>query len=158
MKRILFALYIYTPDFDDGVDDDIRRVYERKEDAEELVRRLESRYNRDLLDDTELTYEYYDLTNKYYEEDPEYCEVESRIDEVYEKYSSIDKSFSCREDLCSKYEEEIREDQERLDQLEETGPFEYAVKNARDPEKMRDYIIVSKSSYRGARIEQIKLY
>jgi len=158
MKRILFALYIYTPDFDDGVDDDIRRVYERKEDAEELVRRLESRYNRDLLDDTELTYEYYDLTNRYYEEDPEYCEVESRIDEVYEKYSSIDKSFSWRKDLSDKYDEEVREDQERLSQLEETGPFEYAVRNARDPEKMRDYIIASKSRYRGARIEQIKLY
>lgn len=158
MKRILFALYIYTPDFDDGVDDDIRRVYERKEDAEELVRRLESRYNRDLLNDTELTYEYYDLTNKYYEEDPVYNEIEDRINEVYQKYSSIDKSFSCREDLRNKYEEEVREDQERLSQLEETGPFEYAVRNARDPEKMRDYIIASKSRYRGARIEQIKLF
>jgi hypothetical protein len=158
MKRILFALYIYTPDFDDGVDDDIRRVYERKEDAEELVRRLESRYNKALLDDTELTYEYYDLTNKYYEEDPVYNEIEDRINEVYQKYSSIDKNFSWREDLCSKYEEEVREDQERLDQLEETGPFEYAIKNARDPEKMRDYIIASKSRYRGARIEQIKLF
>lgn len=158
MKRILFALYIYTPDFDDGVDDDIRRVYERKEDAEELVRRLESRYNKALLDDTELTYEYYDLTNKYYEEDPEYNEVESRIDEVYEKYSSIDKNFSWREDLSNKYDEEVREDQERLSSLEKTGPFEYAVKNARDPEKMRDYIIASRSRYRGARIEQIKLY
>ena len=158
MKRILFALYIYTPDFDDGVDDDIRRVYERKEDAEELVRRLESRYNTALLNDTELTYEYYDLTNKYYEEDPVYNEIEGRINEVYQKYSSIDKNFSWREDLSSKYEEEVREDQERLSQLEETGPFEYAVKNASDPEKMRQYINVSKSSYRGARIEQIKLF
>lgn len=157
MKRILFALYIYTPDFDDGVDDDIRRVYERKEDAEELVRRLESRYNKALLDDTELTYEYYDLTNRYYEEDPEYYEVEDRINEVYQKYSSIDKSFSWREELRSKYEEEVREDQERLDQLG-AGPFEYAVKNASDPEKMRQYINVSRSRYRGARIEQIKLY
>lgn len=122
------------------------------------MRRLESRYDKALLDDTELTYEYYDLTNKYYEEDPEYCEVEDRINEVYQKYSSIDKNFSWREELRSKYEEEIREDQERLDQLEETGPFEYAVKNASDPEKMRQYINVSKSSYRGARIEQIKLY
>ena len=158
MKRILFALYIYTPDFDEGVDDDIRRVYERKEDAEELVRRLESRYDKSLLDDTELTYEYYDLTNKYYEEDPVYNEIEDRINEVYQKYSSIDKNFSWREDLSNKYEEEVREDQERLDQLEETGPFEYAVKNASDPEKMNQYINVSRSRYRGARIEQIKLY
>lgn len=158
MKRILFALYIYTPDFDDGVDDDIRRVYERKEDAEELVRRLESRYNKALLDDTELTYEYYDLTNKYYEEDPEYCEVEDRINEVYQKYSSIDRNFSWREELRSKYEEEVREDQERLSSLEKTGPFEYAVKNASDPEKMKQYINVSSSRYRGARIEQIKLF
>lgn len=158
MKRILFALYIYTPDFDDGVDDDIRRVYEKKEDAEELVRRLESRYNKALLDDTELTYEYYDLTNKYYEEDPEYNEIEGRINEVYQKYSSIDKNFSWREDLSDKYDEEVREDQERLSSLEKTGPFEYAVKNASDPEKMRQYINVSRSRYRGARIEQIKLF
>lgn len=158
MKRILFALYIYTPDFDDGVDDDIRRVYERKEDAEELVRKLNERYPIKLLDDDNLRDEYFRLTEKYFEVDPVYNEIDDRINEVYQRYSKIDKNFIWNEELNSRYDEETREDQERLGQLEKIGPIEYAVKNARDPEKMRDYIIASKSRYRGARIEQIKLY
>lgn len=158
MKRILFALYIYTPDFDDGVDDDIRRVYERKEDAEELVRKLNERYPIKLLDDDNLRDEYFRLTEKYFEVDPVYNEIDDRINEVYQRYSKIDKNFIWNEELNSRYDEETREDQERLGQLEKIGPIEYAVKNASDPEKMRQYINVSKSSYRGARIEQIKLY
>ena len=158
MKRILFALYIYTPDFDDGVDDDIRRVYERKEDAEELVRKLNERYPIKLLDDDNLRDEYFRLTEKYFEVDPVYNEIDDRINEVYQRYSKIDENFIWNEELNSRYDEETREDQERLGQLEKIGPIEYAVKNARDPEKMRKYIVVENSRYRGARIEQIKLF
>ena len=158
MKRILFALYIYTPDFDDGVDDDIRRVYERKEDAEELVRKLNERYPIKLLDDDNLRDEYFRLTEKYFEVDPVYNEIDDRINEVYQRYSKIDKNFIWNEELNSRYDEGTREDQERLGQLEKTGPLEYAIKNARDPEKMRLYIVVENSRYRGARIEQIKLF
>ena len=158
MKKVLFALFIYTPDFDEGVDDDIRRVYERKEDAEEFVRNLNERYPIELLNDDSLRDEYYRLTEKYFEVDPVYNEIDDRINEVYQRYSKIDKNFVWNEELNSRYDEETREDQERLGQLEKTGPIDYAIKNAKDPEKMRKYITVESSSYRGARIEEIKLF
>lgn len=115
MKKILFALYIYTPDFEDGVVDEIRRVYENKEDALKFKNALDNRYHIELVDDYELGTEYYDLKDRYFREDLVYNEAIDRVDVVYNKYLSVDKDFLRNNgELYDRYYEETKEDQDRI--------------------------------------------
>lgn len=159
MKKILFALYIYTPDFEDGVVDEIRRVYENKEDALKFKNALDNRYHIELVDDYELGTEYYDLKDRYFREDLVYNEAIDRVDVVYNKYLSVDKDFLRNNgELYDIYYEETKEDQDRIDELEKNGYISFVINNAKNPEIMKNYITAKESSYRGSRIEIIKLY
>lgn len=129
MKKILFALYIYTPDFEDGVVDEIRRVYENKEDALKFKNALDNRYHIELVDDCELGTEYYDLKDRYFREDLVYNEAIDRVDVIYNKYLSIDKDFlSNKRELYDKYYEETKEDQDRIDELEKKWLYQFCDK------------------------------
>lgn len=158
MKKILFALSIYTPDLEEGIVDETRRVYENKEDALKFKNALDNRYHIELVDDYELGTEYYDLKDRYFREDLVYNEVNDRINTTYDKYFSIDKNFLEKEELYNRYYEETKEDQDRINELEKNGYINFVINNAKNPEIMKNYITAKESSYRGSRIEIIKLY
>lgn len=158
MKKILFALSIYTPDFEEGIVDETRRVYENKEDALKFKNALDNRYHIELVDDYELGTEYYDLKDRYFREDLVYNEVNDRINTTYDKYFSIDKNFLEKKELYNRYYEETKEDQDRINELEKNGYINFVINNAKNPEIMKNYITAKESSYRGSRIEIIKLY